>query len=384
MADTKKRLTLDLPLKIILTEEGINFFIRNKKKLNKFKMADNMEAYGIGMSQISPSTVQQMMNINYVSKIEISRIEFLTKRQDIIDISKLIIFEILYERFDSEIFEVMLKSDMIIAWNRNNPGHIIDQKTKINDNYLTEVLTQKGDQVSQIEDEILHPLRHEIDHNTKLLPEEKNIQLLLSEKYLKKLRPLIWFLFSRNQGTKDFLFLLNDIRSTLKKYLEKAKIAEYISLMILELLSQAENTNLVSCASKLYKRKISINNLLFDQTLRSKIMEELEKNNERLYLSWNFTPRTGGQQVEITIFNKESEYNSMKDNINAKKTIEIKEKSLTEFYGDSSETQTNSDLGMYYLSYLSDACKKVKVKFESNVHQIVASDLTVINLKLVF
>ncbi len=384
MSEAKKKAPLDLPLKIILTEDGLNFFIRNKKKLNKFKTADNMEAYGIGLTQISPSTVQQMMNINYVSKIEISRTEFLSKRQEIIDITKVIIFEILYERFDSDVFDILVKSDLIISWNRNNPGHIIDQRTKINDSYLHEVLTQKRSEIAEIEDEILDPLREEINENTKLIAEEKNIQLLTSEKFLKKLRPLIWFILSRNQGSKDYVFLLNDMCEVLKQYIEKAKIGEYISLMILELLSQAENTNLLSYAEKIYKRQLNIDNLLFDQVLRSKLIKELERNDERVYLSWRLQSRSGGQMVEITIFNKESEYNAMREKINAKKTLEIKEKTLTDFYNDIADVQTNTELGMYYLSYLSDACKNVNVKFESNVHQIVQSELTVITMKLTF
>ena len=385
MTEQKKKKTLDLPLKIILTEEGINFFIKNQKKLQKFRMADNMEAYGFGLSQISPQTVQQMMNIHYVSKIEISRTEFLSKRQEIVDISKLIIFEILYERFDYDIFHVLMRSDMIISWNRSNPGHIIDQRTKINDSYLQDVLTNKKEQINEIRMEILEPLFKQIDMNEKLLPEEKNIQLLLSEKYLVRLQPLIWFILTRNQGSADYLIMLNDMRGHLRKYLDKSKIAEYTSLMVLELLSQAENTNLLSYAGKIYKRQINSESLLFDQTLREKMLRELERNNEKLYLSWRITSRADGQQqLEITIFNKESEYNAMREKINSRKTLEIKEKSLQEFYSDSSEVQTNTDLGMYYLSYLSDACRHENVKFESNVHQIISSDLTVINLKLIF
>ena len=46
--------------------------------------------------------------------------------------------------------------------------------------------------------------------------------------------------------------------------------------------------------------------------------------------------------------------------------------------------QEGTDLGLYYLSYLEDACKKVNIKFESIVNQSSSSDLTVINLKFNF
>ena len=55
-------------------------------------------------------------------------------------------------------------------------------------------------------------------------------------------------------------------------------------------------------------------------------------------------------------------------------------RSLVDFYRELPEGQEGTDLGMYYLSYLDDACKKVNVKFESLVNQFTASGLTVINL----
>ncbi len=59
-------------------------------------------------------------------------------------------------------------------------------------------------------------------------------------------------------------------------------------------------------------------------------------------------------------------------------------KSLIDFYRELPEGQEGTDLGLYYLSYLDDACKKVNVKFESLVNQFSASDLTVINLNFNF
>ena len=61
-----------------------------------------------------------------------------------------------------------------------------------------------------------------------------------------------------------------------------------------------------------------------------------------------------------------------------------RKKTLIDFYRELPEGQEGTDLGLYYLSYLDDACKKVNVKFESLVNQYSASDLTVINLNFNF
>lgn len=61
-------------------------------------------------------------------------------------------------------------------------------------------------------------------------------------------------------------------------------------------------------------------------------------------------------------------------------TADTKKRTLIDFYRELPEGQEGTDLGLYYLSYLDDACKKVNVKFESLVNQFASNDLTVINL----
>ena len=46
------------------------------------------------------------------------------------------------------------------------------------------------------------------------------------------------------------------------------------------------------------------------------------------------------------------------------------------------EVAGNTELGLYYLSYLSEECQKVGVHFESLVNQMRESNLTVITLNL--
>ena len=70
MAAGEKKSILKLPLKIILTQEGSTFFIRQNKKLLKFKLADNVEEYGIFLDEFTPATIQRLLLIDYISKLK--------------------------------------------------------------------------------------------------------------------------------------------------------------------------------------------------------------------------------------------------------------------------------------------------------------------------
>ena len=384
----KKKSILKLPLKIILTQEGSTFFIRQNKKLLKFKLADNVEEYGIFLDEFTPATIQRLLLIDYISKIETSKPEFISSRQETMDLSKLIVYSVLYRQYDAYIFNKILSSDVIKRWNRLNPANIIDEKTHINEKFLRNVLKKNEKLISEAKQEILSPLYTFINKNTSLLPEEKNIQLLLSEKFMNNLRPFTWFIITKFKDADGFENILRTIRSSLTEYMDKAKIAEYISLMLMELVVNAENTNLRKEVKNMYKGSVDPNTVMFDPNIRKKVIAELERKHEVVFVSWKLgggSTSIGTQgKLQIVVYNKDDQSETVRESINDKKNADLKKKSLIDFYREIPEGDEDISLGMYYLSYLSEACEKVNVRFESNANQFRDSDLTVINLSFIF
>ncbi|HBG65953.1 MAG TPA: hypothetical protein DDW78_05725, partial [Treponema sp.] len=167
-----------------------------------------------------------------------------------------------------------------------------------------------------------------------------------------------------------------------------SKIPEYISVMIMELALNSENTNLRKEAKILYKGIDNYETLIYDPEIRAKIVQEMTRKHELVFLSWKIGGGSAaiGKQgsLNITLYNKDDEFQDVKENIESKMSANTHKKSLIDFYRQMPEGEGGTDLGLYYLSYLEDACKKVNVKFESLVNQFTASELTVISLKFDF
>ena len=153
-----KKLLLDLPLKLILTEEGASNFISHKKNLKRIKLADNVEEYGISLNKFSPQSIKNMLLLEYISKIEISMSEFVSKRQEVMDLSKLIVYSVLYKQFDREIFQAFISSDCVRRHNRQNPAQLIDEKTNIGEMKLRQILSTKNGLIEQTRKAILTPI----------------------------------------------------------------------------------------------------------------------------------------------------------------------------------------------------------------------------------
>lgn len=379
-----KKLMLDLPLKLILTESGASNFISHRKNLKRIKLADNVEEYGVSLNKFSPQSIQNMLLLEYISKIEISMSEFVSKRQEVMDLSKLIVYSVLYKQFDREIFQAFIASDCVRRHNRQNPAQLIDEKTSIGEMKLRQILSTKNGLIEQTRKAILAPIWKGIMSNKDYSPEEKNVYLLTSEKFMNRLGLLNWYIITKFSKDENFSEMLSSIRSLLTRYMDKSKVAEYISVMVMELALNNENSNIKKEAQQMYQDRDDINTLVLDPDVRRKIVRELESKHEQVFLSWKLgggSSSIGKQgRLHITLYNKDDEFQEVKTNFESKAQADTNKRSLVDFYRELPEGEEGTDLGMYYLSYLDDACKKVNVKFESLVNQYSTSGLTVINL----
>ena len=64
-------------------------------------------------------------------------------------------------------------------------------------------------------------------------------------------------------------------------------------------------------------------------------------------------------------------------NLNDLKMADVDKNSLIDFYRALPEGSEDLNLGMYYISYLNDACEKVNVRFESSANHFKDTNLTI-------
>ncbi|MDR1748433.1 MAG: hypothetical protein LBR47_05175, partial [Spirochaetaceae bacterium] len=349
MASTGKKLVMSLPLKLILTQDGASYFIRQNKKLLKFRLADNVEEYGVSLDKFSPGSIQRMILIDYISKIEISMPEFVSSRQEIMDMSKLTVFSMLYRQFDRQVFKDIISTEVVRKHNRINPSELLDERTKMSDATLRSALMHKESLIAEAQKQILKPVYDRIAGNDSLQPEEKNVMLLMAEKFIINLRPFSWFIilkFFRSDGAEEMLTL---IRSSLMEFMEKSKVAEYIALMVMELAINSENTNLRKEARKMFKGVMDESSVIYDPEIRQKVIAELRRKNELVFISWKFgggSTSIGAQgRLQITLYNKSDEFLEVKESIEGKKAANLKKKGLIDFYREMPEGEEGTDLG---------------------------------------
>jgi hypothetical protein len=258
---------------------------------------------------------------------------------------------------------------MIKDWNRGNPGNIIDEKTKINDKFLNDVLAQNAEQLKSIRKAITSPLLEKIASDATLQADEKNIMIFLADRYLEHTRPFIWFILTRFSSDGEHKELIQRTRKHLDLYIRRSRIADYLTLLLMELAISAETLNMMSFAERAYGEGTDTRVMLYDPVRRDALMKAMEKTNTNFTIAWKIGSSNGSSigtdnKLELIIYNREAEYLELRDKVDEKmKSGSIE--SLGQFYKSSSAG--NAEMGLLYLGYLQDECDKVGMRLTSRV-----------------
>ncbi len=388
MGESAKPSTIHLPLKLAFTENGSNFILKTNKDVNRFTLIDANEEHGVEMSRFSPALLQRLIIMDYVSKIQVTAVHHNANRSSLIDLSKLVVFSKLYQQFNSDVLSKLLVCDCVIRHNRMHPGKCLDEKIPIDDSVFENYIKSHTENKQRIFKLILNPIHEGILKNSKYTTEEKKVYVLMTDKFLNRMSFYNWYVLLLFSNDSSFPQMIAIIRLLLTEYMPKTTIAEYVAFIMLEVCSNFELNNLTVEAKKAYGVDHFRKSMLLDPSIRSTLYKELEKNKNTIYISW----RIGGGTVaigkenslKISIHSKTTDYKAMKDSIIDKKSVNIRKRTLIDIFKDLPKGYFGSDLGLYYLSYIDDACKQVNVKFNANVNQIIAEDVTFIDLNFKF
>ncbi|MDR2701132.1 MAG: hypothetical protein LBB72_01715 [Spirochaetaceae bacterium] len=378
---------IKIPVKLVFTEVGSTAMMRQNLKISRLKMGDNTDDYGIVLDKAAPPFIQGMITADYISKIEISGVEPIQNRSDIIELSKVIVFSVLYRNYALASQEQVLASETVKRWNHSNPSQVIDEKTLFQSGVIQAFLEKYPDELRSLQKELVDPIRTHIETDKNLEADEKNIRVGLLNNFVSSMYPFVWFILLRFRQAPDFINVLKNVRGCLLDFLGKTNIAEYAGLMLMELATNIENLIIQKEAKLLYRTNpVDAKSVIQDPKLRLPVIESLRKKNSLLTFSW----KLGGARMamgsrgrfQVLLYDQDVNFAETRGNVDQTKAADAGRSNLSEFYKNLHRNGNELDLGMFYLSFLDEACDKMGIKFESMVNQYGGQTITTLTFTL--
>jgi hypothetical protein len=381
-----KKPFLELPVRIALTEKGVRLFLQKGHKVSQVRLSDGSLESGLLMQPVNAQALQGMICRAYVSKVEVARTEFRSHRLELIDLNKLIVYALLYERFANHVHRFLLRSSFITAWNDEHPEHAINTRSQFSELPMRQFLGRHEALKGQAVASILARAEGRLTAGNGRGVDAKGITARkdLERKFLDHLHAATWFLLLQSGGGEHGQ-LLEAIARLLAKFVKKVDVADCLSFMLLEMAAYEESAKLQMTARRLF-RAGDHGNLEDDEGLRSQVRAHLESHHDYLYLTWRIRPgdlpRAVRPALQVDLINKCYDFHSLKAQMDNTKRMNGHERSLADFYGDLPESHAAGEFGQYYLGYLQQACMDLRMPFDSRVNHVGPENVTVVSLAL--
>jgi len=345
-----------LPIKLIPSAAGSSMFLQRGRSPTRIRLAGGSEGMGIILKEYNTSTLEQLVHRGYVSRLELESADFLQFREEVQDISHAVgvaALEAAFARDVSREIDRLQSGRRGAKYEKLEPG----QRTVTMRSLLAGL---KGNRKGTIEG---------------------------GAALLKSLAPDIVDVLGATirAGLGDELSLF---RSLLTRYALRWEVPEFFALVILEIVNNLQVQTMQNFATKAGVSEEKVRTLYQQESIRKTIREKMEAQGETSAITWSFlsTSESGAEarstQMLVTMTGRGAQMLSLKDDVEEKRQIQVGTKSLQDFYAEIKDQVFNIDLGLYYLSYLQDLCKRNNMLFDARVQHMNRGDYTIIQMKL--
>ncbi len=381
---------IDIPASIVLSGEGLQILSRSKTAIKRVPARGGVPKEGLLSQAFNATTVQKMIMNSYIEEIYYASPEFLTKRQQIISTTNLIVYAMLYKMLSPTLARHVIESPVLREHNRRNPKAAILDFRHVPQKAMDDFLAKNQAVLARIEHEMIDAVLNRITSDTKLPEEDKIVRMRSLEKFVRWVDKRIWYLYLIIYQTPLKTEIEKAYVDLFFQYLDNTQIATHTGNLVMEFIQNAEKAHL--------ERVIVRNHLAprekVDEYLRSKAHREqaiglAARSNQQLEITWHLhTDRVSAGKaynVKIILSNFGLINEATRMGLAQKMKTDTAGISLSDFYEQPSEDgKLGAGLGLLYNSYLEDVCREKGIRYFCTIFPEPKLEKTTVTLDLTF
>lgn len=381
----EKKRCLNLRGRIVLSATGTHFFIPRVQTLHRFDGAEGDARYGFRLKAIDVPWLRRLLHSHFIEKADFPVRSVSSVKDEITDLSRLVVFSLLYGRFNAATIARCIDTDVIRRWNRQHPHRALDAQNAVSPPELRSALESRKSAVEQLKREIIEPLIRRLLSDARRNPEDRERLAFFIKDLVGSLDPLVFFVLLAENADKRRM-LVGDIISEIESCLDKTDLADYLVLMVLELMSAAERSTLIDMMGPGHSSE-EIRSVLENPKTRGDMLEKLP-NGLSASMAWSLSQRWSlgrrRYRLKLSLHDGTSSFEDGKRLFDERAKLSVRDRSLKEFYEHGTGPYGDDGLGWYYLSFLAEACENMGIRFEASVREKPNKGTAAVNLAFVF
>ncbi len=311
--------------------------------------------------------LQSFLFNGYLMSSELCIKDIAQERAAFTDVTKAFIFSALYRRFDCETFDLLTNQEIVSRWNRQHPRLLLTYERR-NNGKINQLLAPRKNSIDKSQKRVIE---HAISQLTDATLYNENPEMVhaIATNFLvncSSATKLLFYLFNHNKHP----LMLNQLSTLLAQYLRKIRIADYFSMLLIELTLQVSMQHGQTW--------------MLDNTPASYGPNSLD--NVSTYVIWSFSQRQNipkeRVQLRVALSNKKSEFHNLHTRLTQDTDEVLRHANIQEYYLSNDDPAKDRKLGLTYLSYVENECKNLNLHFESFISTIPDLQQALYNVSL--
>jgi hypothetical protein len=362
---------INLPVRLFLTDLG-EHAMQDKTRITITPDAAGNELPAINGERLLASTLKSFIINSRVNQIELARAELVSKRHEITDITKLIVYSLLYRLFPVNLIAMLDARGLhIMAEDPATDRLWLEKNREIQRALRLEVFAQSREIQA----------RERLSAERDPVYRKKSIASI-TVKLIDMIPVRVWKAMAERKADRQAI--IDGILILLEDYINRSRISDYLSAAFLEWVQNAEKINLkhaFTLWSIEYEKReghphhcTTVDQALLEDIKYRDILTQLAKKNDiTLRINWKFGRSRHGKGadpasiadlaiVRIRLVNKGLIGDWVRKNIETKINTSTREKHLGEFWQPpQDDRQLGSGLGLIYTAYLKNECQRQEI-----------------------
>lgn len=360
---------INLNVKLFLTDLGESGFEKSGK-VQRFEDLSGVQLPAVSGERLYAGALKDFIINRKINQIELERVELVSKKHEVTDLTKLIVFSLLYRQFPRNMLLLLEKQ-----------GCRIDPLSESEAKVLNEA---RGDDMHKLKLALLSRIKP-FARDTRLQAErdpslESKSVLSIAGKMINML-PLEYYRSLLESDEAERQNIMDRTVQLLHEYLLRSRVSDYLSSAFLEWIGIAEKINLQK-AFKLYRHEYvrregtpfplnSVIDLLQEDVKHREVLNKLaEENRISLRINWKFGSMQANRQkkqdegdlVRLRLVNEGLIGKWLKQSVEAKINTPTSGKTIGDFYVPEEEDEIiGSGIGLLFTSFLKEACQQMNI-----------------------
>ena len=365
---------LNMPMSLVLNTTGLSV-LKNTKGTEK-----GFSGYELPVSVYKPDMVRKLLDRNCLARIDVRLDDVISHRRDIMDISKLLSFTVLYKQFRRDLLERTMKTTLVRQWNRTHPRQKLDAHSESSMNALRAKNNSHPEQLELYRRNLLILIWR--NHFDQFQGDDQMKKLGMAQKLIGEMHPMTEFILLNYNKIDEIRQLQLETAALISSYVERFDLPEYKSLVLLEFLQSSEREYLISLYNGILQHG---GHCLDDYPMNDQIRKELIKRKisaetrfSFLFETKNSSSRGQRYRIRTMVYYGEEESRELNDMLFHRDNSKLDRRGVRDYLEQEGrcDDSYNPEILYYYMSHLEEACRNTGCSFSSFVNSRAGVTMT--------